>query len=66
MAKIDKMKQEILLMLELSKEIGMYHQQLLFYNDITNKMYSENKVDLIRTKLNTLEDQFYSLKEKYF
>lgn len=64
---LDRLKKDMLEMFKLSSEIGKYNQMLLHHiNEKDKHNYNIKKVELIKTKIQQLEEQFYLLKNKWF
>ena len=64
---LNSLKTDFLRMLHLQGEISKYNQMLLYHNDMSDKRnFSLEKCDIIRTTISKLENEFYSLKEKWF
>lgn len=64
---LDRLKKDMSMMFKLSNEIGKYNQMLLQHiNEKDKYNFNLKKAELIETKIQQLEEQFYLLKNKWF
>lgn len=64
---LNKLKIDMLRMIELSGEIAKYNEKILHHNDSLDKRnYNFEKCSLITVKVSILQEEFYKLKNKWF
>jgi hypothetical protein len=63
----DYFKDDIFYLLKQSKEIGKYHQMLIYHNEISDKKnFNPEKCDIIIKKIRELEKDYDYIKNKWF
>jgi hypothetical protein len=64
---LNKLKTEMLEMIQLSAEISRYNEMRIYYSNIKDGYnYDLDKVNRLDLKIADLERRFYFLKEKWF
>lgn len=61
---LDRLKPDILRLIELNGEISRYSQMMLHHNDMCDKRnYDSDKCVKIKKLISELQDEFYKIKE---
>lgn len=64
---LDNIKLDMLRLIELSGQISKYSEMLLHHSDMNDKRnFNLDKCTKIRSKIYTLQHEFYEIKNKYF
>lgn len=63
----NRLKQDMLELIDTNGKISMYNQILLHHSDISDRRnYNPEKCDKIREKVSEMEIRYYGLKDKWF